>query len=155
MLIKSNRATLQSYKVEERTFGTPCTLYLLAWEAGMRNMGREILCDARKGKAHVCSRPSSWSEAPFLFAHTSNLLGHLLFSAGWLLPKSEINLMQKGMNGIKEEILFNIKVDFDGFIKAKCLLWKCNTLLPLAFVSVNIKANFCSVVSSASIFSNC
>ena len=25
LLTKSNRTTLQSYKVEERTFGTPCT----------------------------------------------------------------------------------------------------------------------------------
>ena len=68
-------------------------------------MGREI-SDARRGGVHVCShRSSSWSAPPFLFTHTCNLLGHLPFSAGWLLPKSEINLLQKGMNGIKEVIL--------------------------------------------------
>ena len=64
-------------------------------------MGREI-SDARRGGVHVCSRPSSsWSAPPFLFTHTSNLHGYLPFSAGWFLPKSEINLLQKGMNGIK------------------------------------------------------
>jgi len=29
LLTKSNRTTLQSYKVEERTFGTPCILQII------------------------------------------------------------------------------------------------------------------------------
>ena len=30
VLIKSNRTALQTYKVEERTFGTPCIIFILA-----------------------------------------------------------------------------------------------------------------------------
>lgn len=114
-------------------------LYLhacMAGQPGIRNMGREI-SDVRRGGVHVCSRaPSSWSAPPFLVlssqcTHPSNLLGHLPFSAGWLLPKSEINFLQKGMNGIKEAILLTIKGDFDGFMKQSadyrnvipCCLW--------------------------------
>ena len=89
----------------------------------------------------MCSRPSSsWSSPPFLFTHTSNLHGHLPFSAGWLLPKSEINLLQKGMNGIKEAI------------KVTSMVLSKQTLLSLALVSAHVKIRFISVVFSSSIF---
>ena len=81
-----------------------------------------------------------------LVTHTSNLHGHLPFSAGWLLPKSEINLLQKGMNGIKEAIILIIKGYFRAMVLSK------QTLLSLALVSAHVKIRFISVVFSLSIF---
>ena len=54
LLTKSNRIEIQTYKVEERTFGTPCISYLVNLRKVSRRASRTLRCDKVNKIRRVC-----------------------------------------------------------------------------------------------------
>ena len=79
MLIKSNRTALQTYKVEERTFGTPCNLHAIMWLKLWERVGRHsatcnLLCRTIIRRA-ICEGGAIWEGNQALGRMNSDIIG--------------------------------------------------------------------------------
>ena len=88
LLTKFNRIEIQTYKVEERTFGTPCISYLVNLRKVSRRASRTLRCDKVNKIRRVCTNILLYSNFISFSNHDRRRHGKLLRAVrGHALPE--------------------------------------------------------------------